>query len=78
MTKIVKIGNKLIGGGNQVAVQSMANVKTADIDKVVSQILSLQELGCDIIRVAVKDEADVQAIKAIKSKISIPFLPMVN
>ena len=74
MTKIVKIGNKLIGGGNQVAVQSMANVKTADIDKVVSQILSLQELGCDIIRVAVKDEADVQAIKAIKSKISIPVV----
>ena len=65
MTKIVKIGNKLIGGGNQVAVQSMANVKTADIDKVVLQILSLQELGCDIIRVAVKDEADVQAIKPI-------------
>ena len=74
MTKIVKIGNKLIGGGNQVAVQSMANVKTADIDKVVSQILSLQELGCDIIRVAVKDDADVQAIKAIKSKISIPLV----
>ena len=74
MTKIAKIGNKLIGGGNEIAVQSMANIKTADKDRVISQILSLQELGCDIIRVSVKDEMDVQAIKAIKSKISIPLV----
>lgn len=74
MTKTVKIGNKLIGGGNAIAVQSMTNVKTANKEAVISQILSLQELGCDIIRVAVKDEEDLQAIKDIKNAISIPLV----
>lgn len=74
MTKTVKIGNKLIGGGNAIAIQSMTNVKTANKEAVISQILSLQELGCDIIRVAVKDEADLQAIKDIKNAISIPLV----
>lgn len=74
MTKTVKIGNKLIGGGNAIALQSMTNVKTANKEAVISQILSLQELGCDIIRVAVKDEEDLQAIKDIKNAISIPLV----
>lgn len=74
MTKTVKIGNKLIGGGNAIAIQSMTNVKTANKEAVISQILSLQELGCDIIRVAVKDEEDLQAIKDIKNAISIPLV----
>lgn len=74
MTKTVKIGNKSIGGGNAIAVQSMTNVKTANKEAVISQILSLQELGCDIIRVAVKDEEDLQAIKDIKNAISIPLV----
>ena len=43
MTKTVKIGNKLIGGGNAIALQSMTNVKTANKEAVISQILSLQE-----------------------------------
>ncbi|MBE5765193.1 MAG: flavodoxin-dependent (E)-4-hydroxy-3-methylbut-2-enyl-diphosphate synthase [Clostridiales bacterium] len=74
MTKTVKIGNKLIGGGNAIALQSMTNVKTANKEAVISQILSLQELSCDIIRVAVKDEEDLQAIKDIKNAISIPLV----
>ncbi len=74
MSRSVKIGNKLIGGGSAITVQSMANVKTSNAQEVISQILSLEKLGCDIIRVAIKDQEDVLAIKQIKSQISIPLV----
>ncbi|HBJ98278.1 MAG TPA: 4-hydroxy-3-methylbut-2-en-1-yl diphosphate synthase, partial [Clostridiales bacterium] len=61
MSKIVKIGNVKIGGGNKIAIQSMANIKTEKVDEVVSQILDLEKAGCDIIRVAVKDFSDADA-----------------
>ena len=71
MSKAVKIGGVVIGGGNKIAVQSMANVKTEYVLKVVEQIVALEKAGCDIIRVAVKDEADALAIKSIKNFIKI-------
>ena len=74
MSKTVKVGNVLIGGGNGITVQSMTNIKTSKIDEVVSQIHSLENLGCDIIRIAVKDEDDVKAIKRIKRSINIPLV----
>lgn len=72
--KAVNIGGVLIGGGNKIAIQSMANVKTEYIDKVVSQINALEKNGCDIVRLAVRDEADANAIKAIKDKVSVPLV----
>ena len=65
--KAVNIGGVVIGGGNKIAIQSMANIKTEYIDRTVSQILALEKNGCDIVRVAVKDEADAFSIKEIKN-----------
>ncbi|MBR6737132.1 MAG: flavodoxin-dependent (E)-4-hydroxy-3-methylbut-2-enyl-diphosphate synthase [Clostridia bacterium] len=74
MTKTVKIANVIIGGNNKVAVQSMANIKTEKVDLLVSQILDLEKAGCDIIRVAVKDENDAIALKSVKKQIHIPLV----
>ena len=62
-TKVIKIGNLLIGGNNPVAIQSMAKFKTSDVERTARQIKELQDAGCEIIRVAVKDSADAAAIK---------------
>lgn len=74
MTKKVKIGNLFIGGGERVLVQSMTNIKTEKIDEVVSQINALALNGCDIVRLAVKDERDAEAIKFIKTKTEVPLV----
>ena len=71
---IVKIGNTLIGGGNKIAVQSMANIKTENVELVAEQISALQRNGCDIVRVAVKDERDALSIKSLKDKVSVPIV----
>ena len=72
--KTVKIGNVTIGGNNKIAVQSMTNIKTEYVDRVVSQIIALEKNGCDIVRVAVKDEVDATAIKEIKKQVSCPLV----
>ena len=74
MSKVVKVGNRLLGGGNPVLIQSMVNVKTSKIAEVIEQIKELEELGCDIIRVSCKDEDDVKAIPFIKREIGIPLV----
>ena len=52
-TKVIQIGNKKIGGGNPILIQSMTNTKTEDVEATVAQILALEAAGCDIIRCAV-------------------------
>ena len=52
-TKVIQIGNKKIGGGNPILIQSMTNTKTEDVQATVEQILALEAAGCDIIRCAV-------------------------
>lgn len=74
MTREAAIGKIKIGGGNRVAVQSMVNVKTSKVGEVVKQILTLEDLGCDIIRVSVKDDEDVNALADIKKSINIPLV----
>lgn len=74
MSVIVKIGNVSIGGGNKVAIQSMANVKTSKTPEVIRQIEDLESLGCDIVRVSVKDDDDVNALAKIKRGIKIPLV----
>ena len=73
-TKVVNIGNVAIGGGNPIAIQSMTNVKTEDVEACVAQILKLEEAGCEIIRCTVPNEAAAKAIAEIKKKIHIPLV----
>ena len=61
-TKVIKIGNRVIGGGNPILIQSMTNTKTEDVEATVAQILSLEKAGCDIIRCAVPT---MEAAKAL-------------
>ena len=73
-TKIVKIGNKVIGGGNPILIQSMTNTKTENVADTVAQINALTDLGCDIIRCAVPTMEAARALKDIKKQISIPLV----
>ena len=74
LTHEVNIGGVRIGGNNRIAIQSMCNTKTSDIEATVEQILRLEEAGCEIIRVAVPDKEAAAAIPAIKSRIHIPLV----
>lgn len=74
MSKVVKIGNIAIGGENRVAVQSMLDVKTSRVKEVVEKIHALENMGCDIIRVSIKDFEDATAVKDIKKEIKIPLV----
>lgn len=74
MTKMINAGGVQIGGGAPVSIQSMTNVKTKDVEKTVSQIHSLEEAGCEIVRVAIPDMESAQAIDKIKDRISIPLV----
>lgn len=73
-TKEIQIGNVKIGGNNPIAIQSMCNTKTEDINSTVEQILKLEAAGCDIIRVAVPTLEAAAAISEIKKQIHIPLV----
>lgn len=73
-TKEIKIGNKVIGGGNPVLIQSMTNTKTEDVSATVEQIQKLEGEGCDIIRCAVPDMEAAKALTEIKKHIKIPLV----
>ena len=73
-TKVIQIGNVKIGGGNPVAIQSMTNTKTEDVEATVAQILALEAVGCEIIRCAVPTMEAAEALKEIKKQIHIPLV----
>lgn len=73
-TKVIQIGNRKIGGGNEIAIQSMTNTKTEDVQASVQQILSLEEAGCDIVRCAVPTMEAASALAEIKKQIHIPLV----
>ncbi|NLZ81560.1 MAG: flavodoxin-dependent (E)-4-hydroxy-3-methylbut-2-enyl-diphosphate synthase [Clostridiales bacterium] len=73
-TKVIRIGNRVIGGGNPILIQSMTNTSTEDIEGTTAQINRLEALGCDIIRCAVPNMEAAKAIKEIKKRISIPLV----
>lgn len=73
-TKVIHIGNKVIGGGNPIMIQSMTNTKTDDVRATVEQILRLEEAGCDIIRCTVPTLEAAKAVKEIKRYIHIPLV----
>lgn len=73
-TKTVKIGDRLIGGGNPILIQSMTNTRTDDVEATVRQILKLEQAGCEIIRATVPTMEAAQAIREIKKQIHIPLV----
>lgn len=73
-TRPIYVGDVKIGGQNKVVIQSMCNTKTKDISSTVKQILELEDIGCEVIRVACLDIKDAMAIKEIKEKIHIPIV----
>lgn len=73
-TKEVKIGNVVIGGGNPIAIQSMTNTPTEDVEATVAQIKRLEEAGCQIVRCTVPTNEAALAIKEIKKQINIPLV----
>lgn len=73
-TRKIMVGKVAIGGQNKVVIQSMCNTKTKDIEATVKQILTLEKVGCEIIRVACLDKEDAKAIREIKKQIHIPMV----
>lgn len=74
MTKTVKIGDRVIGGGNPILIQSMTNTKTEDVAATAAQIQKLAAAGCDIIRCAVPTMEAAEALTEIKKQVSIPVV----
>lgn len=73
-TRPIKVGNLALGGNSHIYIQSMCNTKTKDVKATIKQILELEKAGCEIIRVAVLDQEDAEAIKDIKAGINIPLV----
>ena len=73
-TKVIRIGDRVIGGGNPILIQSMTNTKTEDVEATVAQILRLEEAGCEIVRCTVPTMEAALALKEIKKQIHIPLV----
>lgn len=73
-TRVISIGNRVIGGGNPILIQSMTNTRTEDVASTVSQIHKLEKAGCEIIRCTVPTLDAAYAIREIKKQISIPLV----
>ena len=73
-TRQISVGNVKIGGDAPIRVQSMTNTPTPDVTATVAQIQRLQEVGCEIVRVAVPDQQAAKAVAAIKRQIHIPLI----
>ena len=74
MTKRLFVGGVPVGGGAPVSIQSMCNTKTDDVAATVAQIRALEDVGCEIVRVAIPDQAAAEAIDKIKEQIRIPLI----
>src|SRR5579884_2441001 len=73
-TRQIHVGNVAIGGGAPIAVQSMTTTYTRDVESTVAQILRLEEVGCEIVRVAVPEMEDAVVLSEIKRRIHIPLI----
>ncbi len=72
--KIVKIGNLAIGGANPIVIQSMVKTKASDVEDSLKQIKRLAAKGCEVVRLAIKDNADAKALKKIKQEAGLPLV----
>ena len=73
-TKVIQIGDRVIGGGNPVLIQSMTNTPTENVEATVAQILRLEQAGCEIIRCTVPTFEAAEALTKIKKQIHIPLV----
>ncbi len=73
-TKVIHIGNRVIGGGNPILIQSMTNTRTEDVKKTVEQIRALENAGCEIVRCTIPTLEAAKAIAEIKKEVSIPIV----
>ena len=73
-TRVVQIGERKIGGGNPILIQSMTNTKTQDVEATVAQILKLEKAGCELVRCTVPDMEAARALSEIKKRIHIPLV----
>ena len=73
-TKAIRVGDVFVGGNHPVSVQSMCNTKTEDIDATLAQIEALSKAGCDIVRLAVPDEAAARALPSIRKNCKLPLV----
>ncbi len=76
-TKVIHIGDRVIGGGNPILIQSMTNTKTNDVAATVAQIRRLAKAGCDIVRCTVPDLESAKAIAQIKAQLADISIPLV-
>jgi (E)-4-hydroxy-3-methylbut-2-enyl-diphosphate synthase len=73
-TKMIKIGDRFIGGNSPILIQSMTNTPTQDVEATVAQILALEAAGCEIVRSTVPNMESAQAFSAIRKRIHIPLV----
>lgn len=73
-TKKIFVGDVPVGGGAPISIQSMTTRESKNIEAVAREILTLEQAGCDIVRLAVNDEEDAKALKLIKKKVNIPLV----
>ena len=73
-TRVIKIGNKLMGGNNPILIQTMANIKTSKVEEILKMDKRLKALGNDLLRLSVLDEADALAFKELSSRTDTPLI----
>ena len=73
-TKKIRIGDRVIGGGSPILIQSMTNTKTEDVAATVAQIHALEKAGCEIVRSTVPNMEAARALREIKKQIHIPLV----
>lgn len=73
MSRVVKVGNLLIGGGNPIVIQSMTNTTTSDVEATVNQIKKLEAAGCQMVRMTINNEEAAKAIGEIKKRVYVPL-----
>ena len=73
-TRVVQIGDRKVGGGNPILIQSMTNTRTQDVAATVAQILALEQAGCEIVRCTVPDMEAAEALAEIKKQIHVPLV----
>lgn len=73
MSRVVKVGNLLIGGGNPIVIQSMTNTTTSDVEATVNQIKKLEAAGCQMVRMTINNEEAAKAIGKIKKRVDVPL-----
>ncbi|WP_291258937.1 flavodoxin-dependent (E)-4-hydroxy-3-methylbut-2-enyl-diphosphate synthase [Fusobacterium sp.] len=73
MSRVVKVGDILIGGGNPIIIQSMTNTVTSNVEATVEQINKLEKAGCQMVRMTINNEEAAKAITEIKKRVNLPL-----